>query len=247
MYTAIIVDDMTLARANMRALLEAQCPNITSIHEAEGVVSGVKKIKALNPDIVFLDIEMNDGNGFDLLDILPEENTRVIFVTASQEYAIKAFRYAAVDYILKPVDPDLLSEAVNKVLAAPQLNKDQVSLVKEVVQNSDSNNRRLVLHTAEKIKVCDIQEIVRCESMGNYTQFYFADKQKLLVTKTLKEFDKILTHHKFLRCHQSHLVNGNFISSYVKTEGGYILMKDQARVPVSVRKKAEIVKALETL
>lgn len=247
MHTAIIIDDMKLARANLLQDITDYCPEVTVIGQADGVLSGAKLIREVKPEIIFLDIEMNDGVGFDLLDIIPEVNSRVIFVTASNEFAIKAFQYAAVDYILKPADGDLLAQAVQKVLSQTAPIKEQWDLVKDQVAKTAPSSDKLVLHTQEEIKVAAISEIIRCESMGNYTQFYFADGTKLLVTKTLKEYDRILSPHNYLRTHQSHLVNSEFIKSYIKTEGGYILMKDGSRIPVSVRKKAKIVKLLDAL
>lgn len=247
MANAIIIDDMKLARVNLKQDIEDFCPDINIVGEADGVVSGAKLIRETKPDIVFLDIEMNDGNGFDLLDILPEVNSKVIFVTASQEFAIKAFQYAAVDYILKPADTELLQLAIKKVLSQQAPQADQLNVVKSQINVTALSKSKLVLHTAEEIKVAMISQIVRCESMGNYTQFFFVDDTKLLVTKTLKEFDEILSTNGFIRTHQSHLINSDYIRSYVKTEGGYILLKNDHRIPVSVRKKPEIVKLLDNL
>lgn len=247
MPSAIIIDDMKLARVNLMQDIKDYCPELDVIGEADGVLTGAKLIRDKNPDVIFLDIEMNDGNGFDLLDIIPEVNSQVIFVTASNEFAIKAFQYAAVDYILKPADGELLAAAVKKVFSQKAPIKDQWNIVRSQMSDTTSTPKKLVLHTQEEIKVSSITDILRCESMGNYTQFYFADNTKLLVTKTLKEYDKILSPHSFLRTHQSHLVNVEYIKSYIKTEGGYILMKDGSRIPVSVRKKAEIVKLLDAL
>lgn len=247
MTKGIIIDDMKLARVNLRQDIEDYCPEIIIMGEADGVLSGAKLIRDIQPDIIFLDIEMNDGNGFDLLDIIPEVNSKVIFVTASNEFAIKAFQYAAVDYLLKPADTELLKLAVKKVMSQQTPILDQLALVKNQINNQNAIPSKLVLHTAEEIKVASLEEIIRCESMGNYTQFFFSDESKLLVTKTLKEYDELLGSRGFLRTHQSHLVNAEYIRSYIKADGGYILMKNEHRIPVSVRKKPEIVKLLDAL
>jgi len=238
-FTAVIIDDMELARASITADIHQYLPEIEIIGEADGVISGAKLLNGVNPNILFLDIEMQDGNGFDLLEIANKKEMAVIFVTAREEYALKAFKYSAVDYLLKPIDPNELINAVNKVKTNPTfLQKSQIDLIKE------SDQQKLALHTSEQILVVQIDEIVRLESMGNYTHFFFKDGGKLLVTKTLKEYDQLLSEQGFIRVHQSHLINSNYIKAYVKTEGGYLLMKDGAQIPVSVRKKSYVISLL---
>jgi len=231
MIRAIIIDDIPEARTVLKADLENYCVNIEVVGEAEGVVSGAKLIKEIQPDLVFLDIQMNDGTGFDLLEILPEKKFKLIFTTASDEYAVKAFKFSAVDYLLKPIDPDELMDAVSKVEQQDQ-STDRIALLKE----NFNQPKRLALNTLDKIHIVEVAEILRCESHINYTMFYFTDGTKLLVTKTLKEFDKLLTDHHFIRVHQSHLINTRFIKEFLKSEG-YIIMKDGTKVPVSTRKK----------
>lgn len=246
-YTAIIVDDMELARAALRQEVNNTLANVEILGEADGVVSGIKLVKESKPDIVFLDIEMQDGNGFDVLDILSDLNSKVIFVTASNEYAIKAFQYAAVDYILKPVDPDLLIKAVTKVIEQRDTHKAQIDLVKSQLSDTKKASNKIALHTSEKIQIVNFDEIVRLEAMGNYTTFYLQGGDKILVTRTLKEFDQLLSPNGFLRVHQSHLINLDYVSAFIKTEGGYIAMKDKSHVPVSVRKKPKVVEILASL
>jgi two-component system, LytTR family, response regulator len=231
MIRAIIIDDIPEARTVLKSDLENYCVNIEVIGEAEGVVSGAKLIKESNPDLVFLDIQMQDGTGFDLLEILPNKNFKLIFTTASDEYAVKAFKFSAVDYLLKPIDPDELMDAVSKVEQQDQ-STDRIALLKE----NFNQPKRLALNTLDKIHIVEVAEILRCESHINYTMFYFLDGTKLLVTKTLKEFDKLLTDHHFIRVHQSHLINTRFIKEFTKSDG-YIFMKDGTKVPVSTRKK----------
>jgi len=240
---AIIIDDMELARASLKADLADYCPDVEVIGEAEGVLSGAKLLKGMTPDILFLDIEMEDGDGFDLLDIIPNGLDSVIFVTARQDFALKAFQYSAVDYLLKPVDPDLLKKAVAKMAVKIKTNSDQLDILKSSMQEG-AKLERIALHTSDKIAVAELKDIIRLEAMTNYTNFFFADGTKLLITKTLKDYDTMLSDSGFVRVHQSHLINMNHVQAYVKTEGGYILMKNGNIVPVSVRKKSYVVSIL---
>lgn len=246
MIKALIVDDIEDARNNIRLDLETYCPNVEIIGEADGVVSGAKKIRELKPEVVFLDIQMQDGTGFDLLDIVGGIDFKVIFTTASDEYAIKAFKFSAVDYLLKPLDPDELVAAIEKLKDASALPKENLSLLTESIKDHKSITR-LALNTLEKILIVDIKDIVRCESSVNYTTFYFADKTRLMVTKTLKEYDDLLAPLGFIRVHQSHLINSKLVKEFIKSDGGYLVMKDGSSVPVSTRKRQAVVEALSTL
>jgi two-component system LytT family response regulator len=231
MIRAVIIDDIPEAVSVLKADLENYCVNIEVVGSAGGVVSGAKLVRELKPDLVFLDIQMPDGTGFDLLEILPETNFKLIFTTASDEFAIKAFKFSAVDYLLKPIDPDELMDAVSRV-SDQERPAERIDLLKENFRAA----RRIALNTLEKIHIVNVEEILRCESDINYTMFHFTDSNKLLVTKTLKEFDKLLSDHGFIRVHQSHLINTNFIKEFLKSSG-YIVMKDGTKVPVSTRKK----------
>lgn len=244
--TAAIVDDVAQARATLKEDLAAYCPNIEIIGEADGVVTGSKLLNKIKPDVVFLDIQLQDGTGFDILEILGDISFQVIFTTASDEFAIKAFKFSAVDYLLKPVDPDELIVAVQKVSKVNHSTQENYDLLLDTVKEQ-SAPKRMALHTLEKIHVTDIADIVRCESNGNYTTFYFKDGQKLLVTKTLKEYDQMLSEYKFARVHQSHLINAQQIKEFVKVDGGYIVMRDGSKIPVSLRKKSVVMKLLEEL
>ena len=242
MIKAIIIDDVASARENLKQDISTYCPTIEIIGEAEGVVTGAKAIKELNPELVFLDIQMQDGSGFDLLEILPEINFKIIFTTASDAHAIKAFRFSAIDYLLKPMDPDDLMEAISKI-EEQKSSGTRISLLKE---NMD-RPKKLALNTLEKIHISNISDILRCESNVNYTMFYFADGSKLLVTKTLKEYDKMLSEYGFIRVHQSHLINSECIKEFRKLDGGHIIMKDDAKIPVSSRKRASVVELISNL
>ncbi len=238
---AIIIDDNELARVSLSKDISDQCPEIQLIGESDGVVAGAKLIRKEHPDIVFLDIHLEDGDGFDILELVPEFSGKIIFTTASDQHAIKAFQFSAIDYLLKPIDPMLLKSAVEKAISQIHQEDKGLTLLKENM-NSPS---KLALHTAEMIKVSDVADIIRLEAMGNYTNFFFEDRSKLLVTRTLKDFADLLEENNFLRVHQSHLVNLKHLKAYIKTEGGYIMMQDGSRIPVSVRKKPGVMKAID--
>lgn len=245
--TAIIIDDIKLARETLKADLSEYCPKIKLIGEADSVVSGLKILKKESPDILFLDVELEDGIGFDILELLGDKlDSKVIFTTASNEYAIKAFQVAAVDYLLKPIDPDLLVKAVEKTQLVDSSTKDQIEILSDNLK-PEKRLTKIALHTLDKIVISDIKDIIRCEASGNYTTFYLRDGDKVMVTKTLKEYDELLSDYNFIRTHQSHLANANLIKEFVKTEGGYLLMVDDSNVPVSVRKRAEVVQYLDQL
>jgi len=242
---AVIIDDIEAARNNLRQTIEDFIDEIEIIGEADGVLSGAKLIKKCCPDIAFLDIEMPDGTGFDIIDLLSDNtDTHIIFTTGSEEYAIKAFRYAAVDYLLKPIDPDDLRTAVDKA-------KERVitpDLVQQVIGEEKSDvPARIALHTADEVVVVEIANIIRCQSLDNYCHVYLQSGKKILLSKPLKHFADLLEPADFIRVHQSHLVNYHHIHAFVKKEGGYLKLKDDTQIPVSVRKRAELMERLNEL
>ena len=241
MINAVIIDDIPEAITVLSADIETYCSNIKIIGSANGVVSGAKLIKELKPDLVFLDIQMPDGSGFDLLEILGETNFKLIFTTASDEFAIKAFKFSAIDYLLKPIDPDDLIKAVQKI-------ENQITPTSrlELLKDNLEKPKKIALNTVDKIHIVDLHEIIRLESNVNYTKFYFKDGSKLLVTKTLKEFDKLLNEHNFIRVHQSHLIESNQIKAFLK-QSGEILLKDGSKIPVSTRKKTVLMEMISNL
>jgi two-component system LytT family response regulator len=243
--TAIIIDDSTRARSALKRDIEEFCSGLEVKHEADSVVSGLKLLKNKTADILFLDIHMGDGDGFDLLELLGQHDMRVIFTTSSDAHAIKAFKFSAVDYLLKPIDPDELVIAVNKALES-RTSQSDIGFLREQLETGEKKTK-IALSTAEKIQVFQLSDIVRCESDVNYTQFFFKDGSKLLVTKTLKYFDQLLSESGFYRVHQSHLINLDHVKEYQKNDGGYILMQNNTQIPISSRKKAEVVKVLLNL
>ena len=239
---AIVVDDIEKFRCNLIQDLNDFCPNIEIVGTAEGVISAAKEIKAKKPDVVFLDIQINEGTAFDLLEILGDVDFKIIFTTASDEYAIKAFKLSAIDYLLKPIDIDELKSAVGKLSS---INRDDYQLLTSNIKEIKKSNKRLALHSQDKIEIVEVGNIIRCESNINYTNFFFENGKTMLVTKTLKEFDKILSDFGFYRVHQSHLINIDHLKEYIKIDGGYLKMKDGSSVPISTRKKSSVLKLLQ--
>ncbi len=241
MIKAVIIDDIPEAIKVLSEDIQEYCNNIEIVGSANGVVAGAKLIKAEKPDLVFLDIQMPDGSGFDLLEILDDTNFKLIFTTASDEFAVKAFKFSAIDYLLKPIDPDDLVQAVSKI-------QDQINPTErlQVLKTNLDTPKKLALNTVDKIHIVDISDIVRLESNINYTKFYFDDNSKLLVTKTLKEFDKLLSDQGFIRVHQSHLIAKNQIKAFLK-QNGEIQLKDNSKIPVSTRKKGVLMEMISKL
>lgn len=251
MVKAVIIDDEKKARLALVNLLERYCPNVIISGEAEGVQSGIKKIRETKPDVIFLDIQMQDGSGFRLLESFDEVNFEIVFTTAFDQYAIKAIKYSALDYLLKPIIPDELIEAVRKVEEKKIIKNSNINQNIDVLLNniksSNSESKKIILTTAEKIHVIHVNEILRCESDNYYTNFFFTDGTKLLISKTLKENEKMLKDHNFIRPHKSHLINVKYIKGYMKNDGGFILMSDNSKVPVSRRRKELIIETINNL
>ncbi len=248
MLRAVIIDDIDTIRSKNIELIKEYCPNVTIMAEASDVKTGVEVIKKYLPDLVFLDVEMPDGTGFDLLQQLKPITFKVIFVTGFQDFAIKAFRYSAIDYLLKPVDPDDLVEAVKK--AEETLNKETLELKFGTLFSNierPKNLQKIVLKTTEKLYSVNIQDIVHCESEKNYTTFHFINAPKLVVSTTLKEYENLLLPFGFFRAHQSHLINMLYFDHFVKSDGGTIIMKNKAAIPLATRKKDEFLSLLNSL
>jgi two-component system LytT family response regulator len=249
MLKAIIIEDEKTSRDTLKALLSRYCHQVEVISEADGVQTGLEAINMEHPDIVFLDIQMPDGSGFKLLEGLKKIDFEIIFVTAFDQYAIQAIKYSALDYLLKPVIPEELINSVEKAekkKITAQINKN-IQVLLENIRAPGEKPHKIVLSTADKIHVVEVDHILRCESDDYYTRFYFTDGKSLLISKTLKENEELLREHNFIRTHKSHLVNTKYISTYFKHDGGYIQMSDGAKIPVSRRKREQIMKALSHL
>jgi len=245
--TAIIVEDMPAATQMLMTDLQTNCKDITVIGTANSVVNAAKLIRQQTPDIIFLDISLGDGTGFDVLEIFPDLKSQIIFITAHEEFALRAFRYAATDYLLKPIDADLLKKAVDKVKHLKINMAPAFEILKETIKNPHHLPARISLSTMDKIHIVSIADIIRCEADGNNTWFILNGGDKIYVTKTLKYFEELLTRHQFIRAHQSHLVNLNYLLEFSKKDGGFLRLKNGHEIPVSVRKKPEIMLMLDNL
>tara|TARA_R110001606_G_C15308547_1_gene643378 strand:- start:561 stop:1310 length:750 start_codon:yes stop_codon:yes gene_type:complete len=245
--TAILVDDMPQALEMLIQDISNNHPMIKIIGTANSVVSAAKILQKKQPDILFLDIMLGDGTGFDLLEIIPNLKSKIIFVTASDEFAIRAFKFAAIDYILKPYSDEELKNAIDKAILQIQPRNEQLSVLQESIATPNQLPKKISLHTLDKIVVVSLDEIIRCKSDNNYTTFYFENGTKLMVTKTLKFYADLLKDNSFLRVHQSHLVNTKYIKEFIKSDGGYLVLKDKSTVSVSVRKRGEVLEALANL
>jgi two-component system LytT family response regulator len=244
---AVIIDDEKRTRELIAKLIESFELGIETFPIGENVTSGLKAIEEIKPDIVFLDIQMPDGTGFDLLKMIPQKTFEVIFITAHEEFAIKAIKFSALDYILKPIDPEELKKSIEKAIESID-HKREDSQFEALQQNiQPSQKRRLVLKTQESVHVVDLDKIIRCESDRNYTSFYLVDHKKILVSKTLKDYETLLTGHNFLRVQQSHLVNLDYVDRYDKAHGGTVIMKDGSEVPISPAKRDIFFKILENM
>ena len=244
----VLVDDDPSVRENLKTLLSIYAKDCEVIAEANGVKSGIECLEQNKPDLLLLDVEMQDGTGFDLLSIYGKLDFNVVFVTGHDAYAIKAFKYSAIDYILKPVDPEELKSAIEKAKNSPNVDEQNLT-VSNLVENKEKADleKKVVLKDTETVYLVSIREIIRCESEANYTKFYLLDGRKLTISKTLKEYDQLFENQSFFRAHQSHLVNLMHFDRYEKREGGTLVMKDGSTLPVAVRKKEALMKALEKL
>lgn len=240
---AIIVEDELRSRETLTGLLRRYCSDtVEVVTEADGYRSGLEAIRKYKPEVVFLDIQMPDGSGFKLLETLDEISFEVIFTTAYDQYAIKAIRYSALDYLLKPIVPAELKLAVDKALRKKgdgTINQ-HIKVLLENEREKTAPSKKIILSTAEGMHVIDIRDIIRCESDDYYTRFFMRDRKPIMVSKTLKEHEELLSEFGFLRPHKSHLVNIQYIKSYVKNEGGFLLLTDGTMVPVSRRKREKI-------
>ena len=244
--TAILVDDMPVALEMLANDISNNHKEIEIIGTAKSVVEAAKLLQKKQPDILFLDIMLGDGTGFDVLEIFPDLQSKIIFVTASDSHAIKAFKFAAIDYILKPYSDEDLANAIEKAQHQIQPDVAQLNVLQEAVNKPNHQPKKISLHTSEKIIVVNIDDIIRCKSDNNYTTFYFKDTSKILVSKTLKFYADMLKEIGFLRVHQSHLINIKCIKEFIKSDGGYLILKDKSNIPVSVRKRTEVLEVLKT-
>jgi len=247
MKKAIVIDDENRTRELIVKMINSFGFPIEAIQGGNNVESGIKSIEEHSPDIVFLDIQMPDGTGFDVIKSIKNKNFEVIFITAHEEFAIKAIKFSALDYILKPIDVEELKNAVEKAIKTIDEKKEESQF--DALQHNINPNvkRRLVLKTQESVHVVELDTIIRCEADRNYTSFFLTGNKKILVSKTLKEYEILLTGYNFLRVQQSHLINLDYVDRYDKGNGGSVVMKDGSEVPLSPAKRDVFFKILENL
>ncbi len=233
MRTAIIENE-TKAQRLLSDIINTYCTELEVIGIAPTVNDGRRLITEHKPDLLFLDIQLDDGDGFDLLDILDQQELKVIFTTAYDSYAIKAFKYEAIDYLLKPITPKEVMKAVEKV---KRMKESQVSFqqLKALLQNKTTDTLRV--STAESISLIKISDIIRIEGDGAYSTIHLADGESEMVSRSIGQLENEINQSSFLRVHTSHLINQSYLRKYIKEDGGYALMKDGVKLPVSRRKK----------
>jgi two-component system LytT family response regulator len=247
MKKVLIIDDEKRIRDFVKRMIDSFGLDLTVYTDGENVETGLASIERLKPDIVFLDIQMPDGTGFDLLNRVKEKNFELIFITAFQEYAIMAIKFSALDYILKPIDEEELKTAIINAIDTIDFKKDDTQFEALSHNLMPNQKRKLVLKTQESVHVVDLSDIIRCEADKNYTFFYLSNGKKILVSRTLKDFETLLSNQGFFRVQQSHLINLDFIDRYDKQEGGSVILKDGSSVPLSPAKKEQFFTLLEKL
>jgi len=242
-----LIDDEEDQRYTMRSLLLQEDPSF-QFFEANNVATGLKLIHQQKPDVVFLDVMMSDGTGFDLLKQLPSIDFKLVIVSGHNEFALQAFRFSAIDYLVKPVDQDELRATLARIKSMGNPPWQQVmEVLKQSVQPTREADRKIVLKDMNAVYVVSVSSIIRCEASDNYTTFYLADQPPIIVSRPLKEYDELLSPLKFFRAHQSHLINLNCLQQFNKREGGSIKMKDGSEVPVSTRKREALLAELAKL
>ena len=245
MISIAVIDDEPKARETIINILGLSPIELAVVGEADSVKSAYELLFLNPPDLVLLDINLPDGTGFDLLKMFDQINFKVIFITAHEEYAIKAFKCSAIDYILKPITAGELLKAIEK--AHESLNKEETAFKLSTLLSNLDKLKKIVLKTSESIHIVNVQHIVHCEADVNYTTFFLTGGEKLLVSKPLKEYDDLLSQAGFFRTHQSHLVNLEHIVRYDKTDGGYLVMNNNSTIPVSTRKKEALFQLFEKM
>ena len=231
----VLIDDEKSSLIILEKLIEKNLPELEIIGTAQSVEQAVKLINELKPDLVFLDISMPDGDGFEVIERVDYKEFGLIFVTAYDQYAIKAFEYAAIHYILKPVDKQLLIEAVERYKQSSK--QDLIEKITALSSNLRNKPSKLILPTSSGLHIIDLDEIIRCESSNNYTTFFLTTGKKIVVSKSIQTYEKLLKDSHFCRIHNKHIVNLKFIKKYVRGRGGYVVLTNGEQIEVSEGRK----------
>lgn len=249
MLKAVIVEDEKNSQELLKELISEYCEGVEVVAIAGNVAEGLAALKEHKPNLLFLDIELPDGDGFQILENAEKLDFDVIFTTAYDQYAMKAFKFAATDYLLKPVDIDELQSAVERVTEKQKEEdtsdkSEQLSALIANVRNMGKPFKRIVLPTSNGFTVVNPEDIIRCESDRNYTFIFLNDKRRILVSRTIKEYDEMLRDFNFFRIHQSHLINLAYLKNYTRGRGGYVELTDGTTLDVSARRKSEFLKRM---
>lgn len=241
MLNALIVDDEESGALGLEKLLEIYCWDVNVVGIAHSADEAAKKIKTLKPDVVFLDVQMPMGSGFDLLKDMKYVQFQVVFTTAYSQYAIKAFKYNAIDYLLKPIDPDELIEAVKKCMERKSRDTHDIKNIENLLNSISQSNKvmKVPLQTLNGIIFYDNDKVIRIEAIGKNTAVYIAGGQQISSSKSLKEYEEMLPENEFFRIHKTHMINISHIKKYTKGEGGEVEMSDGSVLEVSRHKKSE--------
>ena len=247
---AILIDDELNSLQNLQNKLEKYCPAVKVLAAMEKPEEAILCVRHQKPDVLFLDIEMPRMNGFDMLKKLLPFHFDVIFTTAYDNYAIRAFKYSALDYLLKPIDAEDLKAAVDKYLH-PKTQRNYAAqldlLIENIRQLNPSLIHRIAIPTVQGLMMLPIKDILYCEANSSYTIIHLVKKEKIVSAKTLKEYEELLEAHNFFRVHNSHLINLNFVEKYVKGDGGYVVMTDQSTIGVSRSRRDSFVARLQNI
>jgi len=250
MISAVIIDDEKNNIDNLVGLLQQLELPISIAGTSTNADDAIELIITTEPDLLFLDIQMPDKNGFDVLKALPHHHFEVIFITAFDQYGIQAVKFSAIDYLLKPVNPDELVAAVRKVEVKLGRKKENLQLenLMELIRDKDAKKEhKLALASTKEIRFVNTSDIIRCESSNAYTEFFLADGTNIMVSRPIFEYEELLAEYDFIRCHQSHLVNKKFVKSLIKEDSGYLLLDNGTRIPVSRGKKENVLNALHNI
>lgn len=245
----IIIEDEIQSRVSLKSDIEKYCPDLHVISEAENMKQGIKIIDELMPELVFLDINLGDGSGFDILEKVTYKDFKIIFVTAYDQYAFKAFKFSAIDFLLKPIAPSDLISAVNKFNY--YLKAENFSLQLNILQQSfntlKTHDKKIVLREADSIHFVRTVDIVRCESEGPYTHFHLVDGKHLIISKNLKEYEEMLMEYGFIRTHHSHLINFSKVIRIDKVDSGILILENGDKIPIAQRKRDQIMEMLKKM
>ena len=247
---AVIIEDEQKSRDMLADILKKNFPQITILGLAKNVAEGVELIQSLKPNLLFLDISMPDGTGFDVLEKVQGAKFDIIFTTATDKHALKAIKYSACDYLLKPIDIDDLKIAINRLVekrATSMPSMDNLQFLIQNLKRTDDNYNKITLPTGNAYEIISIKDIIRCEADGSYTNFYLVGGKKLMVSASLKHYEDLLPENDFIRIHHHHLINVNHVVRFLKVDGGYAIMSDNTQLEISRRKKDAFLEKLRAM